>query len=404
MENVLNTSIKKLDEILEGGIRKGSKVCVLCEADTPYRVFIGQLVVSFAEMGTRVVFFSTDLPPSSWYELKEEYFACSKCEENVVMVDAYSYKIGSKGEHKYRLERGDENEFLEIIKKILQEEHEIGVVFISLSELEDKFGLDNAFSILEQIQKKTNLTTIVSHAIEWIKDEEYEKKLLRNFDCLIAVRNLKLRYMLLPYFRVLKASWVPRMDGQKITFKIGLGGVKPFIPKILVTGPFNAGKSSFIRSASDRSAHADELSTTVAMDFGKKLISGLEVRFYGTPGQRRFDPILKELGSSALGVVLVIDSTDPKSFERAVEMVEKCKVGVEGWSIPIIIVANKQNLKGAISINEIKDRFNKLGVDAEIVPVRAEKGWPKKGYSYCLLRREDVNKVIDRLVSSMKLD
>ncbi len=400
-EKKIKTSIRKLDEILKGGIKKGSSACILCEADTPYRVFIGQIAGSFADSGEKVIFFCTDMPPVSWQGISERYSLCRKCTDNIVMVDAHSYKVGKRPEHKYHIKSGDEREFVDVVKKIINDGYKIGAVFVSLSELEDRFGLDRAFQILRIIREKINTTTIVSHAIEWIRDEKYEKKIMNEFDCIIVIRNLKLRYVLLPYFQVLKARWVKDLDKHKITFRIGLGGVKPFIPKILVTGPFNAGKSSFIKSVSEKSAHADELLTTVAMDFGKRTLDDLEIHFYGTPGQERFDPILKELGSSALGAIVVVDSTDPESFDRAVEMIKKCELRTQEHFIPVIVAANKQNLKSALSIKEIKDKFEKKGVSTEVMSVSASEGWPKKGYNYCLLKKEDVENVIERLMKKI---
>ena len=74
------------------------------------------------------------------------------------------------------------------------------------------------------------------------------------------------------------------------------GGVKIYIPKILVTGPYHAGKTSFIQSASFRSVSVNRENlegnneTTVALDFGHVKLGGFVVELFGTPGQERFDP------------------------------------------------------------------------------------------------------------------
>jgi hypothetical protein len=71
--------------------------------------------------------------------------------------------------------------------------------------------------------------------------------------------------------------------------------------KMVVTGPFNAGKTEFIRSVSEIdvvsterkiSTEADRVkeTTTVAMDFGRITVDDdLVLYLFGTPGQRRFD-------------------------------------------------------------------------------------------------------------------
>ena len=71
--------------------------------------------------------------------------------------------------------------------------------------------------------------------------------------------------------------------------------------KMVVTGPFNAGKTEFIQTVSEIdvvsterriSSEAEKVkeSTTVAMDFGRITVDDeLVLYLFGTPGQKRFD-------------------------------------------------------------------------------------------------------------------
>ena len=71
--------------------------------------------------------------------------------------------------------------------------------------------------------------------------------------------------------------------------------------KIVVTGPFNSGKTELIRSVSEIDVISTEKkitseiekikeSTTVAMDFGRITVDDDLILFlFGTPGQKRFD-------------------------------------------------------------------------------------------------------------------
>jgi len=72
--------------------------------------------------------------------------------------------------------------------------------------------------------------------------------------------------------------------------------------KMVVTGPFSAGKTQFIQSVSEidvvsteRRVSTDEersvkSATTVAMDFGRITVDeDLVLYLFGTPGQKRFD-------------------------------------------------------------------------------------------------------------------
>ena len=100
--------------------------------------------------------------------------------------------------------------------------------------------------------------------------------------------------------------------------------------KIVVTGPFAAGKTTLIRTISEitvlstekgitdetRSRKSD---TTVAMDFGRITIDrDLVLYLFGTPGQDRFDFMWEILGEGMLGYVLLVDATRPDSLDEAV--------------------------------------------------------------------------------------
>ena len=94
--------------------------------------------------------------------------------------------------------------------------------------------------------------------------------------------------------------------------------------KMVITGPFNAGKTAFISSVSEIEVVStereitDETSqikpkTTVAMDFGRITIDeDLILYLFGTPGQKRFDFMWEILSEGMLGFVVLVDSIRPE--------------------------------------------------------------------------------------------
>ncbi len=101
------------------------------------------------------------------------------------------------------------------------------------------------------------------------------------------------------------------------------------ITKIVVTGPFNAGKTTFIRTISEITVLSTEQSvtgdegrrgdrTTVAMDFGR-ITAGpdLALYLYGTPGQERFEFMWDILAEGMIGFVLMVDAARGDSMEEA---------------------------------------------------------------------------------------
>jgi small GTP-binding protein len=99
--------------------------------------------------------------------------------------------------------------------------------------------------------------------------------------------------------------------------------------KIVVTGPFAAGKTTMIRTISEITVLSTERGisddtrsqkrdTTVAMDFGRITIDrDLVLYLFGTPGQDRFDFMWEILGEGMLGYVVLVDASRAESLEEA---------------------------------------------------------------------------------------
>jgi len=104
--------------------------------------------------------------------------------------------------------------------------------------------------------------------------------------------------------------------------------------KIVITGPFNAGKTTFIKAVSEitvlsteRRVSAGEAQgvgeTTVAMDFGRITISDDVVLYlFGTPGQERFSFMWDTLSEGMLGFVMLVDGSNEQSFADVRAMIE----------------------------------------------------------------------------------
>ena len=126
--------------------------------------------------------------------------------------------------------------------------------------------------------------------------------------------------------------------------------------KMVVTGPFSAGKTQFIRSISEIDVVATERKitsdperikeeTTVAMDFGRITVDEeLVLYLFGTPGQKRFDFRWEILSEGMLGFVVLIDSSRPETFREAKRILEVFR----GYApTPYVVAANKQDHEDA---------------------------------------------------------
>jgi small GTP-binding protein len=105
------------------------------------------------------------------------------------------------------------------------------------------------------------------------------------------------------------------------------GLTKPL--KIVVTGPFSAGKTTLIQTISEVAIVgterdvSDETSsiktnTTVAMDFGRITFSdGCSLFLFGTPGQRRFEVMWEILSEGMIGFIVLVNAADERSADEA---------------------------------------------------------------------------------------
>jgi uncharacterized protein len=134
--------------------------------------------------------------------------------------------------------------------------------------------------------------------------------------------------------------------------------------KMVVTGPFSAGKTEFIRSVSEidvvsterkissTSEKAVKESTTVAMDFGRITVDDdLVLYLFGTPGQRRFDFMWEILSEGMLGFVVMVDSTRPETFREARSILETFHAYAP---TPYVVAANKQDIKEAWDLEDMR--------------------------------------------------
>ena len=144
--------------------------------------------------------------------------------------------------------------------------------------------------------------------------------------------------------------------------------------KIVVTGPFNSGKTEFVRTGSDIPAVETEkrittedrgikAETTVAMDFGRIELNGDTVHLYGTPGQTRFSFMWEILAKEMNGFIVLVDATDTPSFPEAAELIQQFSSFVD---VPHVVVANKVDLEGAASVDAVR-RGTRASADVPVL-------------------------------------
>jgi len=171
--------------------------------------------------------------------------------------------------------------------------------------------------------------------------------------------------------------------------------------KVVVTGPFNAGKTTFIKAISEITVLSTERQvtqasgegtgdTTVAMDFGRITVSDDVVLYlFGTPGQERFSFMWETLSDGMLGFVLLVDARDAESHDDARSMIGF----FTGMSdVPFVVAANRVTPGDSETLQAVRAA---IGLD-DAVPLLPLDARDRESEKYVLLA------LLHRILDSME--
>jgi small GTP-binding protein len=137
--------------------------------------------------------------------------------------------------------------------------------------------------------------------------------------------------------------------------------------KIVVTGPFGAGKTSLISTISEidvlstekavtDEGRAHKQNTTVAMDFGRLTIdTDLALYLFGTPGQKRFDFMWEILAEGMLGFVVMVDGARDETLAEATETLRFFR---DSAQVPYIVAVNKTPGDPSTAVSRVREALD----------------------------------------------
>lgn len=373
------THIPKLDDFLGGGIPSGSSIIFCAVPGVECEAFGYQILNGIIEDGNKgFIYTNVAEPHNIIYEFSrygwnlEQYIE----EEKAFFVDGSSQFLGVPPMGKYSI---DELSHIEgvVLKAIEDVPDGVGVIN-NLSTLIDYLEEDKVLEIMGKWNERAKQKDVILVYIftKWDYNPKFIDSIKNSVDSVVSLKSIEERVIIGQGFMVTTASWTKPQHNMVLFFVLQPGGVKIYIPKILVTGPYNAGKSSFVKAVSKESVSVDRMAlekfpTTIAMDIGHIDHNGFIADVFGTPGQERFDLMLDVLAKESVGAFILVDSTAPQTFARAKEMINK----TQAEAIPKVIVANKQDLPDAMEPEKIREAM-KLDKSIPIIPtaVKMNKG------------------------------
>ncbi|MFB6204114.1 MAG: GTP-binding protein [Candidatus Nanohaloarchaea archaeon] len=357
--------LERLNEALDGGVEDGSNVLFLADLAVDKSEFASALVNYRLDQEDNLVYFINNKMPKY---IKERVKSSGR-EDQVAFVDGFSSTLGKKSQGDYSLDtslKDDREEFLEETKDVAEEAIEdmesYGSTFV-LDSLDAFVGQWDAVrdlaEALKPVAERTN--TVNYYFLPNLGFEEDGDDVMEEiediFDYVIHLKGLERSGIVLKFIDVRK----PDVD-TKVPYDITPRGMVMYVPKILVTGPYDSGKSTTVQNMSEEAVSVDRLGTTVALDHGQVERKGIKAELFGTPGQKRFDWALDFLGKSTFGCFIVVDSRDP-NYDR----VEQMKHELEAEDLPYIVLANFQNKEDALDPEEIEEKtgMETIGVDSK---------------------------------------
>ncbi len=357
---MMETGIPKLDDYLHGGVPMGKTLVYYAYPGVEGTVFGMQSLCHAMSNGMSGVYVASSTEPHRIREQFNEFgWDAEEYGDQFAIIDAFSGLIGADSHERYVVaDPEDTRSLTQCIKNAMEDMREPGViVFESLSTVMDLCGESET---LDAIEEWNQYAMLYDHAMiynftAWPYSDDTLLSIKEDVcDSTISVGGIAGEVIFGQYFGVLKANWTDAVR-KFILFKVlKPGGVRAYIPKILVTGPFDAGKSTFVHALSTRAVSVDRLGTTIALDHGHVDHKGFAADIFGTPGQARFDPIIKLISGEAMGVFLVLDSTRSEDFARGRQMLEITR----SFGLPVVIIANKQDCDGVLTPEDIRGQLD----------------------------------------------
>ncbi|HMK46854.1 MAG TPA: ATPase domain-containing protein [Methanocella sp.] len=381
---MIKTGIQALDDYLKGGIPIGKTLVYFSEYGALGDVFCAQTVHASLVNNCVCYYVATSSFPDVARDAFREYgWELAPYMSQFAIVDGYSALIGVPSKEQFVI--SDPGNIDSVDESI---SHIIGIlspgdmiVFPSLASIFDncRNAQTSDMEILERVKSWNKMAVLNGGVVLYsFTDRNYGSGLvdqIKNGLCnaTVLIGSSPEKYLYGDYFRLQMCDWTDPPEWPTLFKIMKPGGVWVYIPKVLVTGPRGSGKTTFVRTASTLSSgkyvsvdrqSKDHVSTTVAVDYAHLSLYGFSVDLFGTPGQSRFSPLVKTLARDAMGVILIVDSTDTEGLDRAVEIIRM----VCGKKTPYIVVANKQDVGDAMEPGQIR---KKMGVPADVPVIGA---------------------------------
>ncbi|KAI9159541.1 ADP-ribosylation factor protein 3 [Blastocladiella emersonii ATCC 22665] len=153
---------------------------------------------------------------------------------------------------------------------------------------------------------------------------------------------------------------------------------------VIILGLDNAGKTTLLERIKHiftgvMAMSPEKIAPTIGLNIGKIAMDKVNVNFWDLGGQQELHSIWEKYYSEAHAVIFVVDSTDVARLEAVKATFDKMITNDALEGLPVLMLANKQDLPGAMRVEQIKEIFNHIALqmgarDSKVLPCVALTG------------------------------
>jgi len=154
---------------------------------------------------------------------------------------------------------------------------------------------------------------------------------------------------------------------------------------VLILGLDNAGKTTYLEAAKThftknyKALKANKITSTVGLNIGVIETEGCQLNFWDLGGQEELQSLWDKYYAESHAIIYIVDAFDRERIEESKAVFDKMIANEMLNGVPLLVLANKQDLPECMGVREVKPIFNEnahlIGQrDCMVMPVSALTG------------------------------
>lgn len=133
---------------------------------------------------------------------------------------------------------------------------------------------------------------------------------------------------------------------------------------VLILGLDNAGKTTYLEQTKTKfnkkykGMNQSKITTTVGLNIGKIDISSVRLNFWDLGGQEELQSLWDKYYAESHAIIYIVDSSDRERLEESKEAFDRMISNEALLTVPLLLLANKQDLQGCLPLEEVKKIFS----------------------------------------------